>query len=67
MEPKQTGRAAKKTAETNTGNSGAAVTTSTTRRKSLTVEEKYQKLDPREHVLKRPDMYSSDFVLFAIL
>ena len=27
-------------------------------RKSLTVEEKYQKLDQREHVLKRPDMYS---------
>lgn len=29
------------------------------RRKSLTVEEKYQKLDQREHVLKRPDMYSN--------
>ena len=64
IEPKQKGKANKKTAETSTSNSNATGNTSTQRRKSLTVEEKYQKLDPREHVLKRPDMYSSVFIEF---
>lgn len=67
VEPKQKGKGNKKTAEVNTDNSNTADNPSSKRRKSLTVEEKYQKLDPREHVLKRPDMYSSVYAAFLIL
>ena len=65
--PKQKGKANKKTAEVNSDNSRTSDKTASQRRKSLTVEEKYQKLDPREHVLKRPDMYSSfSFVVYIL-
>lgn len=66
VKPKQKGKGNKKTAEVNTDNSNTADNSTSERRKSLTVEEKYQKLDPREHVLKRPDMYSSVCAAFNI-
>lgn len=38
----------------------------TEKRRSLAVEEKYQKMTQREHIIKRPDTYSrnaTDFVM----
>ena len=58
----------KKTTEnsTNKGDSPSANTsesTTTEKRKSLAIEQKYQKMTQREHIIKRPDTYSRFYII----
>ena len=39
----------------------------TGKRRSLAVEEKYQKMTQREHIIKRPDTYSMSYYDFVTL
>lgn len=73
LEPKAKGKAAAsknaksgkgaagegKDAATSSSLGGGDATSSTTgKRRSLAIEEKYQKMTQREHIIKRPDTYS---------
>ena len=52
---------------TNKGDSPAPNTsenTTTGKRKSLAIEQKYQKMTQREHIIKRPDTYSIFYIIY---
>ena len=52
---------------TNKGDSPAPNTsenTTTEKRKSLAIEQKYQKMTQREHIIKRPDTYSIFYIIY---
>ena len=52
---------------TNKGDSPSANTsesTTTEKRKSLAIEQKYQKMTQREHIIKRPDTYSIFYIIY---
>ena len=41
------------------------VSSTTGKRRSLAVEEKYQKMTQREHIIKRPDTYSKWYLVLV--
>ena len=48
----------KRSKDTSSAGSEKTMPTQPEKRRSLAVEEKYQKMTQREHIIKRPDTYS---------